>query len=102
MSQYPTQPQCFDGLERLSERKSGEAAQVFHYGDLGAWERPSDPTSTLIQMGARSYDPALGAFASEDSVLGHLGISGVAGAKIGGGIGTLGGCGVGVIAGLLG
>jgi RHS repeat-associated protein len=43
-------------------------------GYLGAWERPSDPTSGMIQMGARSYDPALGAFASEDPVLGHLGI----------------------------
>jgi RHS repeat-associated protein len=142
----------FDGLERLSERKEGEAARIFHYGDLGdmptyetngegktttsylqgpgglveqrsgeatafplvdghgdvtaitngsaevesrqsfdpwgnqlsgpslemgylgAWERPTDPTSSLIQMGARSYDPALGAFASEDPVLGHLGI----------------------------
>jgi RHS repeat-associated protein len=142
----------FDGLERLSERNSGEAAQVSHYGDLGdvatymadgegktttsyvqgarglveqrsggaasfplvdshgdvtaitsgtgeiesrqrfdpwgiqllgpsiemgylgAWERPSDQASGWIQMGARSYDPALGAFASEDPVLGHLGI----------------------------
>jgi YD repeat-containing protein len=26
---------AYDGLERLSERKSGEAAKVFHYGDLG-------------------------------------------------------------------
>jgi RHS repeat-associated protein len=44
-------------------------------GYLGAWERPTDPTGGLIQMGARSYDPALGAFASEDPMLGHLGIS---------------------------
>ena len=43
-------------------------------GYLGAWERPSDPTSGLIQMGARSYAPSLGSFASEDPVLGHLGI----------------------------
>jgi RHS repeat-associated protein len=43
-------------------------------GYLGAWERPTDPTTSLIQMGARSYDPALGSFASEDPVLGHLGI----------------------------
>jgi RHS repeat-associated protein len=141
----------FDGLERLSEHKSGEATQVFHYGDLGdmptytangegktmtsyvqgprglveqrsgeatsfpltdahgdvtalttstgevesrqtfdpwgtqlsgpslemgylgAWGRPTDPTSGLVQMGARSYDPTLGSFASEDPVLGHLG-----------------------------
>jgi len=25
----------FDGLERLSERKEGQAARIFHYGDLG-------------------------------------------------------------------
>jgi RHS repeat-associated protein len=43
-------------------------------GYLGAWERPSDPSSGVIQMGARSYVPSLGAFASEDPVLGHLGI----------------------------
>jgi len=43
-------------------------------GYLGAWERPTDPATSLIQMGARSYDPALGSFASEDPVLGHLGI----------------------------
>ena len=42
-------------------------------GYLGAWERPSDPTGGLVQMGARSYAPALGSFASEDPVLGHLG-----------------------------
>jgi RHS repeat-associated protein len=43
-------------------------------GYLGAWERPNDSASGLIQMGARSYDPALGSFVSEDPVLGHLGI----------------------------
>jgi len=43
-------------------------------GYLGAWERPSDSASGMIQMGARSYAPALGVFASEDPVLGHLGI----------------------------
>jgi len=43
-------------------------------GYLGAWERPSESATGLIQMGARSYDPALGSFASEDPVLGHLGI----------------------------
>ncbi len=42
-------------------------------GYLGAYERRSDPTSGLIQMGARAYDPALGSFASEDPVLGHMG-----------------------------
>ncbi|HET8956554.1 MAG TPA: DUF6531 domain-containing protein [Solirubrobacterales bacterium] len=143
---------AFDGLERLSERKSGEEIDVFHYGDLtdvstyisdgegematsyvqgagglveqrsgeatsfpmidghgdvtaiagnagevesrqsfdpwgdqlsgpsiemgylGAWERPADPISGMIQMGARSYARNFGAFASEDPVLGHLGI----------------------------
>jgi len=43
-------------------------------GYLGAWERPSDQVSGMIQMGARSYAPTLGSFASEDPVLGHLGI----------------------------
>jgi RHS repeat-associated protein len=44
-------------------------------GYLGAWERPSDPVGGLIQMGARSYDPALGSFVSEDPVLGHFGVA---------------------------
>lgn len=43
-------------------------------GFLGAWERPSDPTTGLIHMGARSYDPSLGSFVTEDPVLGHLGV----------------------------
>jgi RHS repeat-associated protein len=42
-------------------------------GWLGAYERRSDSLSGRVQMGARSYDPALGAFQSEDPVLGHLG-----------------------------
>jgi RHS repeat-associated protein len=42
-------------------------------GYLGAQERRSDPTAGLIQMGQRPYDPSLGAFTSEDPVLGHLG-----------------------------
>lgn len=43
-------------------------------GYLGAWERPTDPTTGLIQMGARSYSPALGSFLGEDPVPGHLGV----------------------------
>jgi RHS repeat-associated protein len=43
-------------------------------GYLGAWERPSDSATELIQLGARSYDPSLGSFASEDPVPGHLGV----------------------------
>jgi RHS repeat-associated protein len=43
-------------------------------GYLGAWERPTDPSPGLIQMGARTYDPSLGSFASEDPVLGLLGL----------------------------
>ena len=43
-------------------------------GYLGAWERPTDPTTGLVQMGARTYDPSLGSFASEDPVLGRMGI----------------------------
>jgi RHS repeat-associated protein len=49
---------------------SGPALQM---GYLGAQERRSDPTAGLIQMGQRPYDPSLGAFTSEDPVLGHLG-----------------------------
>jgi RHS repeat-associated protein len=143
---------AFDALERLSERKEGEANGVFHYGNLGdmptyitdgegktttsyvqgarglleqrsaeatsfplvdghgdvtaiasgagevesrqsfdpwgqqlsgpglemgylgAWGRPTDQASGLIQMGARSYAPAIGSFLTEDPVYGHLGI----------------------------
>ena|GEM_PF-949734 len=42
-------------------------------GYLGAYERRSDPTNGLIQMGARVYDPTLASFDSEDPVLGHIG-----------------------------
>jgi RHS repeat-associated protein len=42
-------------------------------GWLGAYERRADPLSGLVQMGVRSYGPELGAFLSEDPVLGHLG-----------------------------
>lgn len=43
-------------------------------GYLGAFERPTDSAAGLIQMGARAYDPSLGAFLAEDPVMGHLGI----------------------------
>jgi RHS repeat-associated protein len=43
-------------------------------GYLGAQQRRVDPTSGLIQMGARSYDPTLGSFMSEDPVLGQIGL----------------------------
>jgi RHS repeat-associated protein len=43
-------------------------------GYLGAQERRLDPTSGLIQMGARSYDPTIGSFMSEDPVLGQIGL----------------------------
>ncbi len=53
------------------EQLSGPELEM---GYLGALERPTDPTTGLIQMGARSYDPSLGSFASEDPVPGHLGV----------------------------
>jgi RHS repeat-associated protein len=43
-------------------------------GFLGAQERRADPTTGLIQMGARSYSTELGSFLSEDPVAGHLGV----------------------------
>ncbi|HEY2335395.1 MAG TPA: right-handed parallel beta-helix repeat-containing protein [Solirubrobacterales bacterium] len=53
------------------EQLSGPGLEM---GYLGAWERPTDPATGLIQMGARVYDSSLGSFASEDPVLGHLGL----------------------------
>jgi len=41
---------------------------------LGAQERRADPLTGLIQMGARSYASELGAFLSEDPVLGATGL----------------------------
>jgi RHS repeat-associated protein len=43
-------------------------------GFLGAYERPTDPATVLIQMGARSYSPSLGSFMTEDPVFGRFGI----------------------------
>jgi RHS repeat-associated protein len=53
------------------EQLSGPSLEM---GYLGAWERPTDPASGLIQMGARTYDPSLGAFATEDPVFGRVGV----------------------------
>jgi RHS repeat-associated protein len=53
------------------EQLSGPSLEM---GYIGAWERPTDPTTGMIQMGARTYDPSLGSFTSEDPVLGHLGV----------------------------
>jgi len=44
-------------------------------GYLGAWERRADPTTSLIQMGARSYSQELGVFLTEDPVLVTVGFS---------------------------
>src|SRR5260221_11164832 len=41
---------------------------------LGGQERQTDPETSLIQMGARSYAPELGVFLSKDPVLGAIGI----------------------------
>lgn len=41
-------------------------------GFLGAYERRTDAATSLIQMGVRPYDPALGRFLSEDPVLGMI------------------------------
>ncbi len=52
-------------------RLSGPSLEM---GFLGAQERPTDPATSLIQMGARSYAPELGVFLSKDPVLGAIGI----------------------------
>jgi RHS repeat-associated protein len=43
-------------------------------GYLGGYGRLTDPTTGIVQMGARPYDPTLGAFLSQDPVLGHTSI----------------------------
>ena len=43
------------------------------YGFLGTYERPSDPSSGLVGMGRRQYDPGNGGFTSEDPVIATLG-----------------------------
>jgi RHS repeat-associated protein len=53
------------------EQLSGPSLEM---GYLGAQERPTDSITGLIQMGARTYDPSLGSFSSEDPVLGHMGV----------------------------
>jgi RHS repeat-associated protein len=53
------------------EQLSGPAAEM---GYLGSQQRRTDPMSDLLQMGARSYAPELGAFLSEDPVLGQIGL----------------------------
>jgi len=53
------------------EQLSGPGLEM---GYLGAWERPTDPASGLIQMGARLYSPTLGSFVTEDPVFGRIGI----------------------------
>ncbi|HSS94685.1 MAG TPA: right-handed parallel beta-helix repeat-containing protein [Candidatus Dormibacteraeota bacterium] len=57
------------GYDPWGAQLSGPSLEM---GWLGAYERRSDP-SRLVEMGARSYDPTLGSFLSEDLVLGHLG-----------------------------
>lgn len=52
------------------EQLSGPSLEM---GYLGAWERPTDAATGLMQMGARTYDPSLGSFASEDPIYGYLG-----------------------------
>jgi RHS repeat-associated protein len=52
------------------EQISGPAQE---FGYLGAQQRPTDSVTGLIQMGARPYDPSLGAFLAEDPVLGNAG-----------------------------
>jgi len=50
------------------------AGPSLEMGWLGAQQRRSDPATGLVQMGVRSYDPALGAFLTEDPLLGHVGL----------------------------
>jgi RHS repeat-associated protein len=50
------------------------AGPSLEMGWLGAQQRRSDGATGLVQMGIRSYDPTLGAFLTEDPVLGHVGV----------------------------
>jgi RHS repeat-associated protein len=59
------------GYDPWGAQLSGPTLEM---GFLGAYERRADPTTGLIQMGARSYSSDPGAFISEDPVLGHIGI----------------------------
>ena len=43
-------------------------------GFLGAYQRRTDLTTGLTQMGVRPYASTLGAFVDEDPILGHLGV----------------------------
>jgi RHS repeat-associated protein len=66
-----------DGEAAVTSRASygawGELIEggASEFGYLGGYGIPSDPATGIVQMGARAYDPALGAFLSEDPVLGH-------------------------------
>ncbi len=59
------------GYDPWGAQLSGPSIEM---GYLGAQQRRFDPTSGLIQMGARSYGPTLGSFMSEDPVLGQIGL----------------------------
>jgi RHS repeat-associated protein len=69
-----------DSAGEVSSRQSYDpwgpqlSGPTLEMGYLGAQQRRTDPLSGLIQMGARTYDPSLGAFLSEDPVFGHTGI----------------------------
>ena len=50
------------------ESVEGEVPEL---GYLGGYGRLTDPSTGNLTMGARAYDPALGAFLSQDPLLGH-------------------------------
>jgi RHS repeat-associated protein len=66
-----------DGSGEVESRSSygpwGEAleGEPGELGYLGGHGRLTDPSTGIVRMGARSYDPDLGAFLSQDPVLGH-------------------------------
>ncbi len=62
--------QLATNLRPLGRAASGPAQR---YGFLGTYERPSDPSSGLVGMGRRQYDPGNGGFTSEDPVIATLG-----------------------------
>src|SRR4029079_13834691 len=67
LSPSATEPTAKFEFDEFGNPKSGSAGR---FGWLGADQRRTELPSGVIQMGARSYGPAIGRFISVDPVLG--------------------------------